>query len=324
MYRQIVLAGVSALLLTSPRPATAQAATFEKTLTVAADAALEVASDSGAIVVRAGQGQTVVVRGRVDVRRGWNVPANAADLARRVADAPPVALEGNTVRVGRIDDETTRKAVSVSYDITVPTRTSVNARSGSGRISIENTQADVSARTGSGEVVVKGVGADADLRTGSGRISVDNVAGAARVSTGSGAISALNIGRGLEAETGSGAIEATLTGKGDVQASTGSGAIRLKGVVGALSASSGSGTIVVSGSPAGDWKVNASSGSVAVSVPSDAGFVLDARSGSGSLDVDVPLTSQQTRGDKHRIQGTVRGGGPSMQLSTSSGSISVK
>lgn len=323
MHRRTILFGLVALLITAPRPALAQAPTFDKAFTVSGDAVLEASSDSGNIAVRAGSGNTIQVRGRVEVRRGAGVPSNAAELAQRVAAQPPLTQDGNTVRLARIEDETTRKAVSISYDVTVPARTAVTARSGSGNVLVDGAQLAVSARTGSGDVTVRGAGADADLRTGSGEISVDGVSGTARVGTGSGSIRATAIGAGLHASTGSGDIDATLAGRGDVQTSTGSGSISLSGVVGAVSASSGSGDVRVAGTPTGTWKVSAASGSLDVRVPGEQGFLLDARTSSGSLDVDVPLTTQGHT-DRRRVQGAVRGGGPTLELSTASGSISVR
>src|SRR5690606_40201594 len=127
----------------------------------------------------------------------------------------------------------------------------------------------------------------------------------------------------LHASTGSGDIEAALAGQGDVQTSAGSGSIRLTGVVGTVQASTGSGDVQVTGTPTGAWKLSSASGSVAVDVPDAAGFMLDARTSSGSLNLDVPLTTQG-RMERRRVQGSVRGGGPALELSTASGSISVR
>lgn len=323
MYRRAILVGLFAVLITAPRPAHAQAPAFDKSFTVSGDAALDATTDSGTIVVRTGSGDIIQVRGTVEVRRGWGVPSNAAELAQKVAAQPPVTQDGNTVRLARIEDETTRKAVSISYEVTVPARTAVSARSGSGDVMVNGVQLAVSARTGSGDIRVRGAGADADLRTGSGSITVDGVAGMARVGTGSGSVRATAIGAGLHASTGSGDIEASLSGKGDVQTSTGSGSISLSGVVGAVQASTGSGDVRVAGTPTGNWRLSAASGSLDVRVPGEQGFTLDARSSSGSLNVDVPL-STQGRMDRRRVQGAVRGGGPTLELSTASGSISVR
>ena len=295
----------AALLVLAPTLAAAQPQTFEKTLTVGAAPSLEVVSDSGNISVRAGSGSAIIVKGTVTVRTGWGAPANAAELARQVAAAPPIVQTGDSVRVGRISDEAVRKAVSVAYDITVPAATAVEASAGSGAIAVTGVRRDVKASAGSGDITATAIGGPVSLRTGSGSIAAKDLAQAAQLSS------------------GSGDIVAALTGQGDVRASTGSGDIQLTGVIGLVQASSGSGNVQVNGKPTGDWKLSAASGSVRVQLPAEQGFTLDASTASGDFDVAGPLTVQG-KIEKRRIQGTVRGGGPTLHLSTASGDIAVR
>lgn len=295
----------ASLLTLAPVGAVAQPLTFERSLTVGAAPSLDAAADSGNVTVRAGAGNSIVVKGTVEVRKGWGVPSNAADLARQIAASPPISHSGDAVKVGRIFDETTRKAVAVSYDITVPAATLVAASSGSGNVAVSGIDNSVKANSGSGAIDVSGIGGDVDARTGSGNVTVKDARKAANLSSGSGDI----IGR--------------LSGQGDVKASTGSGDITLTGVVGLLSANTGSGSIGVEGKPTGDWKLSAASGDVHVAVPPAQGFTLDASTASGSLDIAAPLTVQG-KIDRRRVQGTVRGGGPVLRLSTASGDIAVR
>ena len=295
----------AALLVTVPARVSAQSLTFEKTVTGGASPSLDVSTGSGSVTVQGGAGNAMVIKGTVKVHTGWNVPSNAADLAQRLVANPPITQSGDAVTVGKILDEDTRRAVSVSYQITVPAPTAVQANSGSGSVSVTGVSGAVKANSGSGSVMAAGIGGYVELRTGSGNISLKDG------------------GKGASLSTGSGSIEASLSGEGDVKANTGSGNITLAGVVGLLTASTGSGSIGVSGKPTGDWKVSAASGNVTVDVPEGQGFSLDASTGSGSLDITPPLTVQG-RIDRRRVQGTVHGGGPMLRLSTASGSIAVK
>ncbi|AMY08786.1 hypothetical protein LuPra_01991 [Luteitalea pratensis] len=295
----------ASLLVIVPALASAQSLTFEKTVTVGASPSLDVSTGSGEVTVQGGSGNAMVIKGTVKVRTGWNVPSNAADLAQRLLANPPITQSGDAVTVGKIADEDTRRAVSVSYQITVPAPTAVQANSGSGSVSVTGVGGAVKANSGSGSVTAASIGGDVDLRTGSGDISLKDGK------------------KGAALSTGSGSIQATLSGQGDVKANTGSGDISLTGVVGLLTASTGSGSIGVSGKPTGDWKVSAASGNVTVDVPEEQGFSLDASTSSGSLDITAPLTVQG-RIDRRRVQGTVHGGGPMLRLSTASGNIAVK
>lgn len=296
----------ASLLVAVPALVSAQQPlTFEKSLTVGASPSLDVSTGSGDVTVQAGSGSTIEVKGSVQVRRGSNVPSNAAELARQLVANPPITQTGDVVTVGKITDEATRRAVSVSYQITVPAATAVQANSGSGSVSVTGVRGAVKANSGSGDVAASSIGGDVDLRTGSGDISLKGGSKAATLST------------------GSGDIDAALNGQGDVKANTGSGNITLSGVVGLLNASTGSGSIGVNGKPTGDWRVSAASGNVTVALPAEQGFTLDASTASGSFDIASPMTVQG-RIERRRVQGTVRGGGPTLRLSTASGDIAVR
>jgi DUF4097 and DUF4098 domain-containing protein YvlB len=143
-----------------------------------------------------------------------------------------------------------------------------------------------------------------------------------KADTGSGAIKAERIAGGFDADTGSGSVSLTQVAPGDVDVSTGSGSITLQGVVGALRADAGSGRVVIQGSQAGDWDIDTGSGSIKIDLPDDAAFQLDAKSNSGGITVDHPVTVQGKISKRH-LRGEVRGGGDSLKLDTGSGSIKV-
>ena len=58
-------------------------------------------------------------------------------------------------------------------------------------------------------------------------------------------------------------------------------------------------------------------------LPSDAAFDLNARTSSGTVSVNHPLTVQGSIGRKS-IQGKVRGGGVPVQVETGSGDIDIQ
>ena len=74
--------------------------------------------------------------------------------------------------------------------------------------------------------------------------------------------------------------------------------------------------------PGGEWNLRTGSGSITIDFPDDAAFELDARAGSGGVRRDHPLTVTGTA--RHgRLEGTVRGGGPTVTLRTGSGGITI-
>jgi DUF4097 and DUF4098 domain-containing protein YvlB len=235
----------------------------------------------------------------------WRRVSNAEEIIQQVIDNPPIEVSDGLVRVGRFEDRSLGKRVSISYKIVVPADSEVLASTGSGSISVN----DIAARV--------------DVGSGSGRLKLANIGGSVEASAGSGSIRAEKVAGGFNASTGSGSIYLSQTAPGDVSVSTGSGSTELTGIAGSLKAKAGSGRITVDGRQEGDWRIDSGSGSIRVSLPGDAAFVLDAESNSGGIVVDHPVTIQGKASKKH-IRGDVRGGGPLLKIDTGSGGIRVE
>ena len=287
----VVLAAIAGYFLVtgaSAAPIAFQAAaegTFERTLDVTGALDLEVSTGSGDITLRRGSNGLVQVTGRIRVNRRADDPS--ATLQTIQAN-PPIEQNGNRIRIGRNSDQDRElmRNVSISYEITVPVDTEVQARSGSGDLEIME------------------------------------VAGPVDVTSGSGDLELTNIGGDVEARTGSGDIEVAQSGPGNVEISTGSGDIEIHNIRGGLRAGSGSGDIDVDGEPTDDWSLSASSGGITLDLPAQFAFDLDAETSSGSISMDQPITTPNLR--KNRLSGQVNGGGVEIRLRTSSGSIRIR
>ena len=298
---------IAALTLTATCAYAAEG-TFEKTLAVGGAPNVSVATGSGYVHVYSGSGSQFHVIGRVHVRPGLfgMLGGDADSRLRKILADPPIKQFGNTIAIGADrSDSSFFNNVSIDYEITTPSGTTLKASTGSGDLEIGGIEGAVTAETGSGEMKVENIGANARLETGSGSIHAINVHGAATL------------------QTGSGNLDLDLSGAGDVKAQTGSGSIRIHGVSGGLHAEAGSGNIDVAGSPTDEWRLESGSGSVSAHVGSAAKFTLNAETGSGSVHVEQPLLSQGTL-DRQHVVGTVNGGGPTIRVTTGSGNIEVR
>lgn len=280
---------------------------FEERLMLDGAVVLSVDTGSGSIDVRSGSGSEAIIKGEIRVRkkmfRGRSADAEA--VINEVQENPPIVLRDDRLLVGHFKDRSLSKRVSISYEIVVPANTEVIADTGSGSITIREIAAPVNADTGSGSIKLENIGGPVRADTGSGSIRADGVAGA------------------FHADTGSGSVYLVQTAPGDVSVDTGSGSSELLGIVGALHADSGSGRIVVQGRQEGRWKLDTGSGSVRINLPDDAAFDLDARSNSGGITIDHPMTTRGKMSKKH-VRGEVRGGGHLLEIDTGSGSIRVE
>jgi hypothetical protein len=280
--------------------------TFERTIDVDGTVTLDVVTGSGSIDIRRGPPGEVKVTGRISVgRQARRNAAEAEEIVRRLESEPPISVSGHQVRIGRIDDPDLQRSVSISYEILAPEDTTVNARTGSGRQSLAGLAGRIESSAGSGSINAANLGGDVDLRTGSG--SIDATA----------------IGGSFSARTGSGSVRLDGAGSGDADVTTGSGSITLRGVEGALAARAGSGNIEADGVQTGPWELHTGSGSIRVRLPSDAAFEVDARTGSGGIQIDHDV-AVNGRIARNQLSGRVADGGVPLRLRTGSGSIRIE
>jgi hypothetical protein len=304
-----------------PAPALAQRLPFERSFALSEPSILDVSTIRGKIDVRVGEPGRIVVVGTVTIRAAWDVPANAAHLAREVADHPPIELEGSTLRLRAPSQAAQRRAVTVSYQVQVPRDTRVLASSESGATAIDGVFGAVSVRTQSAAIALTHLGAAATVTTGSGAVTVDGVTGALSVITSSSAFSGRALQGDLRVRTSSGMVDAALAGAGDVDVETSSSAIRLRGLKGALTAVSQSGRVSIHGTPGKTWEASTGSGGVDLAIDSGAPFRVEAISRSGS--VKVSGMSVQGTVSKGRVAGTVGEGGPLIRVNSRSGSVGI-
>ncbi len=295
---------------------------FERTLKVTGPVELDVGTGSGSITVRTGDASSVRVSGTIRASGGF-FGADPERKVRYLESNPPIEQHGNVIKVGRVEDPELERNVSISYELVVPAETRLRTGSGSGSQSIDGIAGPLEASTGSGHIEASSIGNEVRASTGSGGIELRSVKGSAHASAGSGTIRATGIAGGLRASTGSGNVILEQTAPGDVEIGTGSGNIELRNVHGALRAHTASGTITAEGEGAGTWRLETASGSVTVRLPSQQGFDLQARTVSGSITTDRPLTVRGTV-SRRELHGRVGNGGFLLDVSTVSGNIHVK
>ena len=300
---------------------------FERTLQVTGTVELEVSSGSGNIKVHQGGTGTVSVTARIHGNNGtsWLCgDGNIDERIHKIEQNPPVVQQGNTIRIGRIEDRDLTRNISIDYDVTVPPQTRLNSHTGSGDQTISGLQLPMTAKTGSGNVTVEHIAAETRVSSGSGDLKINSVKGILYAETGSGNIHADDIAGDVFVNTGSGDVEVGQSSGGSVKAQTGSGNIRLRGVKGGLRADAGSGNIQAEGEPTSDWRLGAGSGNITLKVPTQASFNIDARTSSGSLKLNSHQVTTQGTLAKNHIQGKVGNGGVLLDIHTGSGDIELE
>jgi DUF4097 and DUF4098 domain-containing protein YvlB len=146
-------------------------------------------------------------------------------------------------------------------------------------------QTQLTTTTGAGNQRIQGIQLPVTARSGAGNITVEQCTGDVRLETGAGGIDARDIAGGLDLESGAGSIN-------------------------------------VRGTPKHDWRVRVGAGSIHLKVPRASSFDLDAQSGFGTVSVASGL---KVDGDvsSRRVQGKVGNGGPTVDLNSGAGTISI-
>jgi DUF4097 and DUF4098 domain-containing protein YvlB len=288
---------------------------FQQTLPVSGPVQLRIATAAGSIKVRKGDSNSVRIQAQIRADSQGD-----AALVRDIEQNPPVRQSGNTITIGT---EVRRwDHVSISYEVTVPAETRVEARSGAGSVGVYDVAGPLDAASGSGSVNAENIGARVAVKSGAGSIAVSRAGGDVSATTGSGAMEFNDIKGSAEAETGSGSISVS-GATGRVRVHTGSGRIRVAKANADVDAKTGSGGIEVDGHPkSARWELRTSSGSVTVSLPSGTGFELDAHAGSGRISTAHQLTRTGASG-KHELRGLVGRPDNRIFIRTTSGSVRI-
>jgi DUF4097 and DUF4098 domain-containing protein YvlB len=143
------------------------------------------------------------------------------------------------------------------------------------------------------------------------------------IHTGDGSIRGSDLHGEFRLHSGDGGID--LDGiEGKLNADTGDGHVRVSGRFEQLTVHTGDGNIradVAKGSkPTSGWSFQTGDGKVELRLPEDLAADLDARTGDGGIDVDLPvLVSGAVR--RNQMHGKINGGGPPLEIRTGDGSI---
>jgi hypothetical protein len=155
-----------------------------------------------------------------------------------------------------------------------------------------------------------------------------NVAGQLELTTTNGAVEASDIDGGASIHTTNGGIR--IDGlKGALEAVTTNGGIRARlnnpeaQKTVRLESSNGPVDLTVDNPKDNDIRVSTSNSSITVRLPANAGGVLRAHTSHGQVNTDFDVHSRNTDSSRRNVEGTIGGGGPILDLSTSNGSISL-
>ena len=299
---------------------------LNKHFTVQPEGKLVVDVDFGSIDVATHETDEVVV----DVWRKIT-RKNKADEEEFLKDHPlTFSQDGNTVTVRSRRKGTGgwsssgRSRTEGKYTITVPAQFNAQLKTSGGGIAVSDLAGEVKANTCGGGLRFARVRGPLDGVTSGGGIRVSDCEGDLKIRTSGGGLDVSGGFGSLDGHTSGGPV-AVKAFKGNTRVDTSGGGVAIENVIGPVEGStSGGGVFAVLASPlAGDVRLSTSAGEVTVVVPEDAAFDLDASTSAGRVTTDLPVTVLG-KTERDHLEGTVNGGGKSVVLRTSAGSIRLK
>jgi hypothetical protein len=219
---------------------------------------------------------------------------------------------GNAVRVKTTRPDPHHGNMGAKYVIRVPRQTSLeDVASSNGSIRVDDINGNAHLTTSNGSIHLGKINGNVDAHSSNGSIEVQDVKGDVNFSTSNGSVHADNVVGAFEAETSNGGIRARLH-------DTPSGhAIR-------LNTSNGGIDLEVESLRQNDVIASTSNGPITVRMPAGVGASLHASTNSnGTVRSDFDVLIHPGELSKHRMEGTIGGGGPKIDLTTSNGNISL-
>jgi hypothetical protein len=217
-----------------------------------------------------------------------------------------------------------RSRTEAKYTVTVPTQFNAQLTTSGGGIAVSDLAGEVKANTSGGGLRFAHLRGRLDGGTSGGGIHVSECAGDLKIHTSGGGIDVSGGSGSLDGHTSGGPVTVKAF-EGDAHVGTSGGDLTVENVIGQVEGSTSGGSVsAVLPSPLpGDVKLSTSGGGVTVVVPADAAFDLDASTSAGRVSTDLPVTVVGNVARDH-LEGTVNGGGASVVLRTSAGSIRLK
>jgi DUF4097 and DUF4098 domain-containing protein YvlB len=313
------------VLLISVSVSVASEENLSRQIDVTSGGKLIIDVDFGTIQVGAGADGKIVLEAHRMVEFG-----NEAKEKEYLAAAPiTVTQEGNVVTVrSRRQESWTNwhfgySRMDASYTLHVPKKFDLDLHTNGGQIAAVDISGDLKAHTSGGKLEFANLEGTLTAHTSGGSIRMEGCRCPAEIKTSGGSISVVNGTGVLHAETSGGRIEVrNLSGDADVETSGGS--LVLEKIRGKLVGRTSGGSIhtFIPDEVAGDMQLKTSAGSIELAVPENAALDIDARTSGGHVTSELPLTWGESK--REHLCGKLNGGGKSVVLETSAGSITIK
>lgn len=157
---------------------------FERRISVAGSVTLDVRLESGAVKVKPGGAGAVEIRGVLRAPQTalpWRDPGSLLD---ELAQSPPVAVDGDTIRIGEGAVGLSLKGALLLLEVSAPPETGIRFQSDSADLHVEGLRGSLDCETGHGHLDLLGIGGEARISTDHGAVTLSHaLAAPVRITT---------------------------------------------------------------------------------------------------------------------------------------------
>jgi DUF4097 and DUF4098 domain-containing protein YvlB len=205
------------------------------------------------------------------------------------------------------------RGAEVLVEVRCPDGTSVETKSGSADVEGKGRFGTVEVETGSGDVSFGEVAGDAKINAASGDVQLDSVGHDARVNTASGDVQVGSIGGDAKINSASGDVMLREVA-GALDVNSASGDVLVREVGGSVGVNTASGDQSIGSVSSGNVTLKSASGDLKVGVREGSTLWIDARSRSGEVRSELPVSELPPEGDAPGVE---------IRANTMSGDITV-
>ncbi len=303
---------------------------------------LEVRTSGGAIKVNGGASTTRV---KVFIRsNSWNTKLSQKEIEERLENyILEIKVSGGTLTCTAKPKKenfswNNSNRLSIGFEVDSPEKVDTDLATSGGSITLAKLDGNLSFKTAGGSMTLSDLKGDVKGSTSGGSIKLNKLGGEINLTTSGGSITAENSAGNMKLSTSGGSLTFNNL-KGDIRGTTSGGSIRANDIVGDLSISTSGGSIRFSniegnlkGSTSGggiegnilsikdEVSLSTSAGSIKVDLPFNEGMDLDLKGNRVYSDKLAKVSNTLKEG---KVNGRVNGGGKSVKMRTSSGSIYV-
>lgn len=303
---------------------------------------LEVRTSGGSIKVNGGASTPKV---KVFIRsNSWNTKLSAKEIEERLGNyILEVKVSGGTLICSAKPKKenfswNNSNRLSIGFEIDSPEKVDTDLATSGGSITLSKLDGNLGFKTSGGSMTLDALKGNIKGSTSGGSIKMNQLGGEISLSTSGGSITAENSNGNIKLTTSGGSLNFNNL-KGDIRGTTSGGSIKANNVNGDLSISTSGGSIKftniegnISGSTSGGGiegnilaikdhvNLSTSAGSIKVDLPFNEGMDLDLRGNRVYSDKLAKVSNTLKEG---KVNGRVNGGGKSVKMRTSAGSIYV-